>query len=140
MRTYPLKMDEYEIPNYEYLELLNFCRQYPEKKRKLATMIRAGSGMIDCQSHGSENTSPVETAAFRRELLLADVQMIEQATVEADRDLHFCILRNVAYKQRYEELKPPCGRRQFYQVRRRFFWILRNKKREVLEKGILGGS
>ncbi len=128
MRTYPLKLGEYGLTRNEYMELYWFCRQYPEKKRKLATLIRAGSGLVDCQSHTNENTSPVETAVFKRELLLADCQMIEQATVEADRDLHFCILQNVAYGRSYENIKPPCGINQFTAARRKFFFILHEKK------------
>lgn len=64
----------------------------------------------------------------QRDRLLRDCEMIEQAAIAADSDLCAYILRNVTRDEGITTLKPPCGRRQFYEARRKFFFLLRNAK------------
>ena len=98
MRRYAIKLDEYNINKNRYYELAAFCRQYPEKKR---------SG---------------QPAQMR------DVQMIEDTARETDEIAQHAILQNVTAGIPYEQLQPYCGRRQFYEMRRKFFWLLDQRK------------
>lgn len=98
MRRYAIKLDKYNIDKNRYYELAAFCRQYEAKKRS------------------SED-------AQRR-----DAQLIEDAARETDAPNQNAILQNVTAGIPYEQLQTYCGRRQFYEMRRKFFWILNQRK------------
>ncbi len=135
----PLKMDAYGITFDEYKELYHFCQQYETKKRRLADMltIRGSSPEIVTLSdksgcvmpHGKGGTSDlVMDTVVRREGLFRDIRMIEQAAIEADPELYQHIIKAVTTRDSMARLSPPCGDRQFRAARRRFFYILWQKK------------
>lgn len=97
-----LSLRRYNIGKYRYRELKYFCLQYPEW---------------------------VSEAARGNNINAANRIMIEQAAQEADEFLMPYILKNAADNIPYERLgNVPCGRRQFYQARRKFFYLLSLKK------------
>ncbi len=121
-----MKMDDWGISFDAYKELYHFCQQYGEKKREAADLLNpsAQSGG-DGMPHGQSGVSdPVSRAAIRREQLLRDVAMIEQAAIGADAQLYGYILRAVTTKDGMRSINPPCGERQFRAARRRFFYLL----------------
>lgn len=98
-----LSLRRYNIGKYRYRELKYFCLQYPEW---------------------------VSEAARGNYINATNKLMIEQAAREADPALAAYIVRNVTTGMPYEHLGiVPCGRRQFYQARRKFFYLLSLKKR-----------
>lgn len=66
--------------------------------------------------------------AIQRMQLESDMKMIEQAAENADKELSPYIISNVVDGIPYEYLGASVGRRQFYQSRRKFFYILSTKK------------
>lgn len=112
-----------------YLELLNFCMQYGEKKEELRSMafLTAGEG----GGRKGHVSRPTEEIAVRRARLEEDIAMIETSAVEAGGVVIApFILKNVTEKLHYRVLgNVPCGINQFYGMRRRFFEILDLKKR-----------
>ena len=97
----------YEIDEYEYNELKWFCWQYDKKKRKISN---------------TENDS-------EKQKLKKEIEMIDTALMlVSDSDLIISLIKkNVTQKNMpYEKLgSVPMGRRQFYEKRRKFFWILK---------------
>jgi hypothetical protein len=126
IRHRPLKMDDWGISFDAYKELYHFCQQYNDKKREAESLLMqstqsGGEGL----PHGKGGVSdPVSRAAIRREVLLRDVAMIEQAAIGADAQLYPYILRAVTTKDGMRSISPPCGERQFRAARRRFFYLL----------------
>lgn len=139
MKRRPLKMDGWGISFDRYQELFHFCQQYGEKKRAAEDLLTLASSMprsvrtkdgeyaFELRGGGAGG-DPVERAAMRREALLRDVRMIEESAREADRALSPWILRAVTQKDGVRRIHPPCGERQFCAARRKFFYILHQKK------------
>ncbi len=110
------------------MELKWFCLQYADKKQRLAMQLNGGGVKLDGMPHGTEPGNPTLSAVIRREPLVRDCQDIEQAAIEAWPDGYQCILRNVALGESFERICPTCGKNQFTQYRRKFFYILWQKR------------
>lgn len=105
----PIKLSDLGMSKEEYQELRYFCLQYAQKKREAA------------RAEGA-----------RRARLLRDVAIIESAARRAGDDLAPWILRAVTsgggVQAAFARDRPPVGERQFYEIRRRFFGVLREMK------------
>lgn len=131
MREYRLKMDGYGISVHRYMELLNVCRQYDEMRRKL-DRIRAGADderPTGGASGGIKDPTGSRAARAADSWCAARVHAIEQAAIAADPAVCKYILRNVTRGVSYDAMRArdehiPCGRDMFYELRRKFFWIL----------------
>ena len=55
------------IAKDRYLELLHFCRQYPEWQMEAASLIGIQGMKMDGQPRGTKKHDPVAAAAERRE-------------------------------------------------------------------------
>lgn len=150
MKNRPLNMDAYGISYDAYMELLHFCRQYREKKVELDGMIGISSSLPRPQPytvtrekngkviketwgcvtpHGQGVTSdPVFDTVVRREKLQRELHQIEQSAIEAAPEMYQYLLRAVTTRDGYQEVRPPCGPNQFADLRRRFFYILWQKR------------
>lgn len=146
--TRPIKLDAWGISWEEYKELTYFCLQYEQKKRdaaalltiKLSTPIpaiyhKAGKEYGTFLPHGSGRTSdPVAATAAKRDRVLRDVRMIEQAAKAAcdgeGEGLYPALLKAVTTKTGVQavyanpDTRPPCNDKKFYSLRRKFYWIL----------------
>ena len=165
----PIKLDAWGISWEEYKELTYFCLQYEQKKKDAAALltIRISTPTPDIYHterkltlsngqektikvphgvflpHGSGRTSdPVAATAAKRDRLLGDVRMIEQAAwaaVEGESLIYAALLKAVTTRSGVQavmanpDTKPPCGKNEFYAARRKFFWILREMKCGDLE-------
>lgn len=154
--TRPIKLDEWGISWEEYKELTYFCLQYEQKKRDAAALLtlrlstptpaiyhKGGKEYGTFLPHGSGQTSdPVAATAAKRDRLLSDVHMIEQAAIIAGElksggNVYSALLKAVTTRGGVRSVmanpntRPPCGERQFYEARRRFFWVLREMKSEA---------
>ncbi|SCI67298.1 Uncharacterised protein [uncultured Clostridium sp.] len=111
MRERTLELGKAGISREAYRELLHFCRQLEEKKRRLSHL--RGWGGPDW-----------ERARLERDVALI-ARLAREAAGEA---LEQALVLNVCYGVRFEALGAPCGRRQFYEMRRRFFTLLARAK------------
>lgn len=156
----PVKLDAWGISWEEYKELTYFCLQYSRKKKEAAALltlristpppavVKEGGveyGVFLPRGTGGAG-DPVSAAALRRERLLKDVRMIDsacraavdgEAMGEARDALEACLRRAVTTRggveDAFEACKPPIGKRQFYAIRRKFYWILREMRMGDLE-------
>ena len=78
MREYALKLDKFGISRDAYMELKYFCRQYDQKRREAASLLGVGSPAFDASPKGNTVGRPTESAAIKRESLLADVDLIDR--------------------------------------------------------------
>lgn len=160
--TRPIKLDDWGISWEEYKELTYFCLQYDAKKRDAAALLtlrlstpvptiyhRGGKEYGTFLPHGIGHVGdPVAATAAKRDKLLNDIRMIEQAArgaSDAARDLYQWtidpryIIRAVTQRSGVQAMyanpdtRPPMGERQFYVVRRIFYWILHEMKSGDLE-------
>lgn len=135
------KPDKWEITWDEYKELDYFCRQYTRKKQEADALLTLrvstpapviasdGSGVF--LPHGGTPGDPVSAAAEKREKLLRDVDMIDQAADQAGGDLAPYLLRAVTRRDGVRRILSdgcPCSNSSFYRMRRMFFFILREMK------------
>lgn len=124
-----LKLDEYGISKLAYRELINFCLQYNEKKKKIKELHDPYySPRITGLPCGNGMNNPVEQAVLKAEQLSRDVELIHNTAVETDCEISEAILKNVTQGIQYDYLEVPCGRRQFYAKRQKFFFLLAAKK------------
>jgi len=154
--TRPIKLDDWGISWEEYKELTYFALQYNRKKADAAALLtikvstpapvmyhKGGKEYGTFLPHGSGRASdPVAATAAKRDRLLGDVRMIEQAAwaaVEGESLIYAALLKAVTTRSGVQavmanpDTKPPCGKNEFYAARRKFFWILREMKCGDLE-------
>lgn len=128
-RKRDLKLDKYNIGTNTYRELLYFCRQYHEKKARLAEIYGTSAAVLSGMPKASEKASPTESKALLAVNLSRDCDMIERAAKMADEEIYTYIIANVTQdKLPYEYLSVPSGRERFYKSRRKFFYYLAKEK------------
>ena len=123
-----MKLSDYNISRAKYNELKYFCMQYDEKKKEIHSSYGLGAVVNDGMPKGNLPGNSVERVAIRNAMLQADVELIEQTALEADSDIYQWLLKNVTEGIPYEWLNVPRGRKQFYESRRYFFYLLAQKR------------
>lgn len=138
MREWPVKLDQYGIDQELYHELKHFCRQYRAKRAELDDARNPmGTQTMDGMPGAARIGDPTSNTAIhvlqtpRLVRIARDVEAIEQAALEADGNLYQWIIKSVTTKQSLDLLAAPCGRRQFFDARRRFFWHLANRLEKI---------
>lgn len=124
-----LSLNEYSISKYRYRELKNFCLQYREKKMQLNSITLLGSAGTENGGKGNTISDRTANDAIRIAELKRDIEIIETSAREADETISKYILANVVDEISWEYMDAPIGRRQFYAARRKFFYILSQKKK-----------
>lgn len=116
------------LSKWRYRELKYFCLQYPEWQRELknnTSAVQAISITDMPTTHKVGNST--QRLALKRVELEKKCKLIEQCAIEADREIYMWLIKNATLGIPYECLDVPCGRRKFYESRRRFFNILSEK-------------
>ena len=123
--------NKYWIPKFRYLELKNFCLQYPDWKLALKEISLLQSHLFVVPSN--KVTDPTNRMVECRSYYEENIHLIESIAEEADPDLAKWILRGVTESLSYDYLKYqleiPAGRDMYYDRYRRFFWILDKRKK-----------
>ena len=123
--------NKYWIPKFRYLELKNFCLQYPEWKATLASLDLLESH-FDKISSGNI-ADPTNDMAIRRLILENNIELINTCAKLSEPSIASYIIKGITQNYSYEYLKYkldlPAGRDYYYDRYRKFFWIL-DKKRE----------
>ena len=122
------------ISKDRYIELLHFCRQYPEWKIEANSLLGIRAIKADGQPKGSGKSDPVVLAAERREKLMEKIGIVDEcAKAVGGGDWFAVIIQNVcigkSYTQIDQALMPTSYRNEFFSRRREFFEIL-NKRTE----------
>ena len=117
------------IEHHRYLELKNFCLQYPIWCDALLTLDALSMRPNDLDIFRCKNSkSPTERCAEAREFYRKRIEMVQKAAEMAADDLAIYILSGVTTGDSYETVNArmdvPCCREIYYEAYRRFFYIL----------------
>lgn len=127
------QLKSYNISKHRYMELYHYCMQYNEWKEELQDIeggLRSPSeGQTTAGSRKSDKTASL---AIKRAELSEKCKLIEQTAEETDKILKDYILAavtNEGYTYNYlSTIKGmPCGRRLYYELRRKFYYLISNK-------------
>lgn len=119
----------YWIDKHRYYELKHFCLQYPIWRKAYHSI----DGYLE--RHFGETTSrtnkvsdPTYCVAEKRMYYSDRMRLIEKAAEDTDPFLARYILAAVTEGRSYTNLKTrleiPCGKNTYYELYRRFFWLL----------------
>lgn len=132
MRSELSKKSKYHLSKDRTLELVHFCRQYPEWRQAIADIIatemyvKPGNGI-----KSSDIPDPTEQIAEKLEYYRKNMAMIEQTAIEADGTLYEWIVlgitENITYEWLYFKHDLPCSRDTYYSRYRKFLWLLDKK-------------
>ena len=123
-----MRLSDYNISRAKYNELKYFCMQYSEKKREIQKNTGLKSVVNDGLPRGNGVGHPVENMALRNVALQADLDLITETIKEADAEIAQWLFKNITEGIPYEWMDVPKGRKQFYESRRYFFYLLAQKR------------
>jgi len=120
------------ISKDRYIELLHFCRQYPEWKIEASGLLGIRGMKQDGQPRGTGKSNPVEMAAEKRERLLNKISVVDEcAEAVGDGKWKAAIIQNVCIGKSYTQidsaLMPTSHRPDYFAKRREFFKLLDRK-------------
>ncbi len=119
---------DYWISKHRYYELKHFCLQYIEWKAEYAELDGMEGGDMIRDTKSTNIGNPVERVMDRRLYLSDRIDMIESAALNAGSELNTYVLKAVTEGLSYDILKArfniPCCRNVYYEIYRRFFWLL----------------
>lgn len=123
-----LSLEKYGISKIRYRELKYFCLQYFEKKQQISSLLGIRAVVNDGMPKGNKTSDPTAIIAARIAELQGEIEMIEQTAFEAAPGMCEQLIKNVTEGIPYEYMGVPCGRKQFYIARRKFFYLLSEKR------------
>ena len=122
------KKNKYYIDKHRYYELKHFCLQYHSWKKKLINFDYMLRRDTDISVDSNQVSDPTERMVEVRDLYLTRTEIIETAAEATDRLLGPYILEGVTNGLSYEKLNArkqvPCNKDTYYQLYRKFFFIL----------------
>lgn len=127
------KESKYYLSKEAFLQALYFAYRYQEFKDILEEMGDGSKALsYDGQPRGSLAGSSLEDLAIKRAKISAKIDLIESSCREADPELYFWLIKGVTsdtvgYNYLRCQLHMPCGRNQYYERRRKFYYILSHK-------------
>lgn len=125
------KKNKYWLPAEEYATVYHYAKQYPLWEAEL----RAIGGVSGVSYEGeavqtSNESDPTQTHGIRRAEISAKMDAVRGAVDEAAPEIAEFLLLGVAHGLTFYQLQErgiPCGRKYYYERRRRFYWILARK-------------
>ena len=124
------KRNQWWIPKHRYYELKHFCLQYPDWKRwrRELSEVSISSGLGHAVRMEPAFGRPTETITERMTYLDHRIEIIEEAARQADEVIGSYVLQGVITGKSYDVLylkRPiPCCRDNYYELYRKFFYIL----------------
>lgn len=124
---------KYNISKHRFLELYHFCLQYNEWKDELEYKNDTVKSIeITDAPKGRGNGDATANLAIRRMKLEEKCKIIEQTAIETDPDIYQYIIKavtndGVTYQYLRQVMEMPCGRKMYYDRRRKFYWLLSKK-------------
>lgn len=127
--------NKYWIERQRYYELKHFCLQYPIWKKAYAALNGLSKRPVDLALFTKPGThsDPTAKCAMAKKYYRDRMNMVENVAAETNQELAGYILMAVTEGLSYDILKArleiPCSKDSYYELYRRFFWLL-NKERQ----------
>lgn len=124
----------YWIEKHRYYELKHFCLQYPSWKRKYNSLIVYPSSWPSLVPPTKTNVinDPVTKNIDERLFYVNRMDMLERVAQETDAELARYILKAITEGISYDHLRArsdiPCCKDTYYDLYRRFFWLLSKER------------
>lgn len=124
----------YWIEKHRYYELKHFCLQYPTWKRKYNSLISYPSSWPQPIPPTKTNaiSDPITTHIDERLFYANRMDMLERVAKETDKELAYYILKAITEGISYDHLRArsdiPCCKDAYYELYRRFFWLLSEER------------
>ena len=125
----------YWIEKHRYYELKHFCLQYPIWKKAYASLSGLATRPTDLALFKTSNllSDPTARCAVARAYYSERMEMVRKVAEQTDPVIGDYILKAVTEGWSYDILKArleiPCCKDIYYDLYRRFFWLL-NKERK----------
>lgn len=130
----PINKDKYGISKHKFLQAYHFCMQYNEWKDELKYKVdTVRSSENDGMPRGKGGTSnPTEQIAIKRAELEKKCEIVEKTAIEAAPDIYQWIIKavtneGITYTYLQEYMNIPCGKKLYYDRRRKFYYLLSMK-------------
>lgn len=127
--------NKYWIERHRYYELKHFCLQYPIWKKIYTSLNSLSKQPSDLSifSKTGNISDPTAKCAEAREFYLERIELIERIAKETNSALSSYILKAITEGLSYDYLKArldiPCCKDIYYDLYRRFFWLLDKARR-----------
>lgn len=124
----------YWIEKHRYYELKHFCLQYPIWRKAYHSLDGMSSRPSDLAMVVARSTldDPTAKCAMARQFYSERMEMLKRAANETDPVLSDYILNAVIEGWSYDILKArlgiPCCKDTYYDLYRRFFWLLSKER------------
>lgn len=128
-----LSEHKWGITKHAFFQAYHFALRYHEfqdiLKYKTSTM---GSSNMDGLPRGNKIGNATQRLAMQRQQAAQNVELIERTAIEADSEIYKYILKSateegVTYKYLKSVMDIPCGKKMFYDRRRKFYYLLSKK-------------
>lgn len=124
------KKNKYYISKHRYYELKHFCLQYYEWKELLGSM-----GYSSCSEISRDGSIQWSDKTYKSYIFFSGymekIKLVETCAMDASSELGAYILKAVTEDLSYTQLRMryniPCGRDSYYELYRRFYYILSHK-------------
>lgn len=122
----------YHIERHRYLELKHFCLQYPIWEKAYDALCGLKSRPADLLIFKEQVSDPTAKCAEAMAQYSKWMNMVEESAMEVDSVIGPFVLEGVVTGKSYDILRAksdvPCCKDKYYELYRKFFYIL-NKKR-----------
>lgn len=130
----PLNYYKYGISGNRFKELYYWCLQYEEWKDEIKYKRDTVKSIeiTDMPSVHYESDA-TQQLAIRRAQLAQNCELIEKTVLDADPDIYQYLLKavtneNITYRYLKMIMEIPCSHNTYYDRRRRFYWLLSQRK------------
>lgn len=124
---------KYWIERHRYYELKHFCMQYPIWKHERAALSALSKEPLPVLKKEAKKSDPTADCAIKRAFYSERIEMLERVAEQTDPILSRYLLKGVTEGLSYSSLQArfgiPCGKEAYYDLYRRFFWLL-DKERQ----------
>lgn len=127
--------NRYWIEKHRYYELKHFCLQYPIWKKAHSALNSFGNRPYNLIPSSKTNkiSDPTAKCAEARMFYSDRMELVEHIANETDTKLQSYILKAVTEGYSFDYLKArleiPCSKDTYYDLYRRFFWLLNNERK-----------
>lgn len=128
------KKNPHYIERERYYELKHFCRQYPIWKKAYTALDGLSKRPTDLAQfvRPGKPGDPTARCAEARAGFATKIEMVEKCAKEASPELYKYIMSYVTRGDAYSVLRMrdhiPCCKDNFYNIIRRFFWLLSKER------------